>query len=264
LRSFIRWAGSKRQALRHLRPFWTGNGARYIEPFAGSCSLFFDIQPNEAVLGDINTELIRALRAVQREVGIVLECFRRLPKSRQAYYALRRVDPGRISEAECAARFIYLNRYCFNGLYRTNAKGEFNVPYARPRGRVRLDEDLLTGAARALARATLVNGDFQNTLIHARRGDFVYLDPPYVTSSRRVFSEYLPGTFEGRDLERLGGTLRELNSGGVTFVITYADSPEARTLLKSWNTRRIRTRRNIAGFSARRRGAYELVATNTA
>jgi DNA adenine methylase len=217
LRSFIRWAGSKRQALHLLRKHWIGAPARYIEPFAGSACLFFDLQPDEAVLGDINGELIRALRGVQRNVGLVLECYRRLRKSKQAYYALRRIKPQQLSEAECAARFIYLNRHCFNGLYRTNSSGQFNVPYATPKFCTPLDENVLIAGSRALQGAILVNDDFQKTLVLARRGDFVYLDPPYVTSSRRVFCEYLPGSFATHDLGRLARTLHELDSRGSRF-----------------------------------------------
>ena len=231
LRSFIRWAGSKRQALHLLRKHWVGAPARYIEPFAGSACLFFDLLPIDAVLGDLNSELIRAFRGVQHNVGLVLECYRRLSQSKEAYYALRKVNPRQLSEAECAARFMYLNRHCFNGLYRTNLRGQFNVPYGPPKSSAPLDEEILIAASRALQSAILVNEDFQKTMVHARPGDFVYLDPPYVTSSRRVFCEYLPGSFSKDDLGRLGSTLEELDQRGVTFLITYGDSPEARKLL---------------------------------
>jgi DNA adenine methylase len=117
-------------------------------------------------------------------------------------------------------------------------------------------------ASRLLQNAMLVNGDFERTLVHARPGDFVYLDPPYVTSSRRVFCEYLPGSFSAVDLPRLKRTLRRLDSDGIIFIITYCDSPEARDLLSPWATRRFRTRRNIAGFSGHRRSSYELLGTN--
>jgi len=262
VKSFIRWAGSKRQVLRQLREYWVGGAARYVEPFAGSACLFFHLEPADAVLGDLNAELIRTMRAVQRDVALVLECYRRLRNSKQVYYTLRSIDPKQLSDAECAARFIYLNRHCFNGLYRTNSRGQFNVPYAPPKSGVALDEEVVVGASRALQKAILVNEDFQKTLVHARRGDFVYLDPPYVTSRRRVFCEYLPGSFSSKDLGRLGQTLQDLNSRGVSFLITYGDSPEGRKLLAPWAPRRFRTRRNIAGFSGHRRDSYELVATN--
>ncbi len=263
MHSFIRWAGSKRQALGELRRHWIGEPARYIEPFAGSASLFFDVGPRRAILADLNGELIGTLRAVQRDVYRVLECFHRLPKGKDAYYRVRCISPEDLCEFEAAARFIYLNRYCFNGLYRTNQEGQFNVPYGPPKRGVPLDENAIIQASTILKNALLVAGDFENTLALARTGDFVYLDPPYVTSKRRIFREYLPGSFGPADLERLGRVLCELNSRNITFVITYADTPEARKLLRSWNPRRIRIRRNIAGFTGSRRQHYELLATNS-
>jgi DNA adenine methylase len=109
----------------------------------------------------------------------------------------------------------------------------------------------------------LVHGDFEKVLEPAKPGDFVYLDPPYVVSSRRVFAEYGSRTFSSRDLERLHNALTRLDTKGVAFMITYADSREARKLLQQWRPRRIRTRRNIAGFVGHRRFSYELVATNS-
>src|SRR5438477_7644970 len=109
MRSPIRWAGSKRQTLPKLRELWGGGHARYVEPFAGSASLFFDIQPRSAILGDLNWELISALRAIRRDVELVLQCLRRLPDGKINYYKVRQLDPANLSAAELAALFLYLN-----------------------------------------------------------------------------------------------------------------------------------------------------------
>src|SRR5262245_30218265 len=129
MKSPIRWAGSKTQLLPSLRKFWGSEYQRYIEPFAGSASLFFDIKPANALLGDLNWELISALQALKRDAELVLQCLLRLPRGRRSYYRIRKQDPAILSPAERSARFFYLNRFCFNGLYRTNLKGQFNVPY---------------------------------------------------------------------------------------------------------------------------------------
>ena len=260
--SFLRWAGSKRQLLGKMSVDFPQGPFRYIEPFAGSACLFFHLEPAEAILGDLNSDLIRTLRAVQRDVSLVLECLRRLRKGKASYYSLRRVNPGTLSDAESAARFIFLNHYCFNGIFRTNSAGQFNVPYGPPKNGSPVNEERIVRAARGLQKATLYNGDFSETLAHARPGDFVYLDPPYAVESRRVFSHYIPGTFSKVDLHRLGEALETLDSKGAQFLISYGDSPEARRLLKPWRPRRIWTRRNVAGFVGDRRGAYELLATN--
>jgi DNA adenine methylase len=262
MKPFLRWAGSKRLLLRQLRAHWPGNAARYVEPFCGSACLFFDLQPPRAILGDLNEELICVFRAVKNAPELVLESFRRLRDGKSFYYKLRGTSPAALAEADRAARFLYLNRYCFNGIYRTNLKGQFNVPYSRSAKLRPLDGAALHSASRALSGVMIVNGDFEQTLSHAQRGDFVYLDPPYCTKKRRIFREYTPGSFALSDLRRLAGELRRLDALGATFVVSYADSAEARELLGPWRMQRVRVRRHIAGFSWHRRHAFELIATN--
>jgi DNA adenine methylase len=261
MRAFLRWAGSKKQLLPILERYWTGGFSRYIEPFAGSSCLFFHLEPTSAILGDINGELIGALRAVRLDAPRVIECLRRLPRNEGCYYRIRRVNPAQLCPFEAAARFLYLNSLCFNGLYRTNTAGGFNVPYCPP-GHKTVPAHLLIEASERLRRAALVHGDFEDTVSVATGGDFVYLDPPYAVSRRRVFSEYGPTLFGARDLARLRKALRTLDRRGVKFVVSYADCSEARAAFKAWTLQRVRTRRNIAGFTGDRRGSYELLATN--
>ena len=260
--SFIRWAGSKKQIVNQLASYWGEPTGRYIEPFAGSACLFFELNPPSAVLGDVNSELTCTFRMVQTRADDVIDVLRSLPVGKEAYYSIRAKNIANLSEPEVAARFIYLNRYCFNGLYRTNLQGFFNVPYGPPRSGLGPNEDLIRAASIALRNVTIVTGDFQETTDLARRGDFVYLDPPYIVAKRRVFSEYMPNSFGGGDLERLQQLLVSLEGKGVAFLVSYADCKEARSLLKLWSTRRVRTRRNIAGFAGHRRASYELLASN--
>lgn len=227
--------------------------------------LFFDLEPTDALLGDLNRELVQTFQAIKREPYRVLECIRRLPVGSKAYYRIRAVTPASLSPNEAAARFVYLNRYCFNGIYRTNSQGSFNVPYGTPKegkNDLPIDAHLVVSASRALQSAKLMCGDFEVTLRQVRRNDFVYLDPPYAVESRRVFREYHPGSFSSRDLERLASALDEIDRRGAKFVITYAHCREAKHLLKRWYQRRITTQRNIAGFVGSRRRAYEVLATN--
>jgi DNA adenine methylase len=262
MKSPIRWAGSKRQTLPRLRELWGAGYARYVEPFAGSASLFFDLQPHAAILGDLNWELMTALSALRRDVQLVLQCLRRLPLGEASYYRIRQRCPADLSPPELAARFLYLNHLCFNGLYRTNLSGQFNVPYGPPKNGAPLDETAVVAAAEVLQATELLHADFEETLDRVHAGDFVFLDPPYAVSRRRVFREYLPSSFNSVDLPRLGRTLEALDSKGAAFVITYADSVESRRLLARWKRSRLWVRRNIAGFAADRRSYYELLATN--
>lgn len=263
MKSFIRWAGSKRLLLHHLRAYWPGGERRYIEPFCGSACLFFNLEHSQAVLGDLNEELIRAFRAVAKNPYLVLESLKRFPRGEAGYYRVRRLSPMKLAEGERAARFLYLNRYCFNGIYRTNREGLFNVPYGPPKSGSLPDESVIVAASKALREVLLVNGDFEKTLDYVHAGDFVYLDPPYCVDTRRVFREYLPGSFVSSDLTRLAAQLRRLDKLGAVFVISYADCSQARDLLRQWGPRRVRVRRHIAGFSDWRRSAYELIASNS-
>lgn len=259
---FLRWAGSKRALLSKLRGYWNPNTSRYIEPFCGSACLFFDVEPRKAILGDINRELITTYRVLREHPQKIANRIKAMGFNQRTYAALRKCDPHKLSGLDRAVRFIYLNRLCFNGIYRTNLKGQFNVPYAKPKKRTRFDSRILKNASKILQNATFVRGDFEATLKKAKHGDFVYLDPPYAIRSRRIFSEYHPETFTIGDLERLRQALRRLDKKGVVFVISYADSAEGRKLLADWNPRRIRTRRNVAGFADHRRAAYEMLASN--
>ena len=260
----IRWAGSKRQLLHKLRSYWLNPKARYIEPFCGSACLFFDLEPSSAVLGDLNSELIATYRAVRHNAGLVVECLRRLRLGEASYYRIRAIDPLLLSDAETAARFLYLNRNCFNGIYRTNQSGQFNVPYAEPKSKSKrkIDIEHIVAAARLLDRATLVNGDFESTLARVQRGDFVYIDPPYAVADRRIFAEYQADTFSTNDLQRLEACLEHIDKKGAIFVLSYADSREARGAFARWKPRRVRAKRHIAGFSANRRTAIEILASN--
>jgi DNA adenine methylase len=262
MKSPIRWAGSKRLLLPHLKALWRNEFKRYVEPFCGSACLFFSIEPKTAILGDLNDELIEMYLALKQDPYLVLECTRRLRRGERSYYAIRSQNPRFLSRPEKAARFLYLNRYCFNGIYRTNASGTFNVPYGPPRSKLGLDEETIVAASARLKSATLISGDFNQTLSEVEKGDFVYLDPPYAISKRRVFAEYHPSSFVVSDLQRLSTALHDMDKSGIFFAVSYGDSPEARTLLKSWSPKRVWTRRHIAGFADARRGAYELLATN--
>lgn len=264
MKSIVRWAGSKRSLLPELRRAFPlpGSFGRYIEPFAGSACLFFDRCPERAILSDLNEELITTYRAVRRDATLVVEAFRRIRRGKASYYRIRSIDPATLCEPELAARFLYLNRFCFNGLYRTNLQGRFNVPYGPPTKPLVVFEDDVLAAGKILRNAQFLSCDFEQSLKLAEKGDFVYLDPPFVLDERRVFVEYLPGSFSRADLERLSAVLFDLDERGVTFLLSYADCREARKLVRPWYHHRVWTRRNIAGFTGARRGDFELLASN--
>src|SRR5216683_17251 len=175
----LRWAGSKRQIVPTLAQYWNDDFKRYVEPFAGSACLFFHLAPRTALLGDINSELLSTYRHVRIRHQEVSKLLRKMRKSEREYYRVRSLQPDLLSSAKRAARFIYLNRYCFNGLYRTNANGGFNVPYGGRGSGSLPSPEALQRASRLLKRATLINGDFEKVLDRVKPGDFVYMDPPF-------------------------------------------------------------------------------------
>jgi DNA adenine methylase len=265
IKPFLRWAGSKRKLLARLTPFWQPNyHERYIEPFAGSACLFFEIRPHVAILGDNNRELVDTYRMVKAAPRRVYRRLSRIGRDADTYYQWRKRDTSGDDATTRATRFIYLNRNCFNGIYRTNRDGGFNVPFGGKNGQPlgNLERDEFLKAASQLRRATFVAGDFSKTLELARPGDFVYLDPPFAVSGRRVFRQYGEKPFDTDDVERLARQLRRLDRIGAEFLVSYADCVEARDLAREWNSSKLFVRRNVAGFSGHRRLAGEWLITN--
>jgi DNA adenine methylase len=262
IRPPLRWAGSKRKLLRDLEIYWTRQ-SRYLEAFAGSACLFFRLRPKVALLNDTNAELIHALEVMREHPRLLHDSLMHMQPSPDTYYFLRAQQPTNLDPFDRAVRFFYLNRYCFNGIYRTNAKGEFNVPYspARTGGFPSLSE--WVAAAQELKNAELHCQDFDSFVRkNARQGDFIYLDPPYAVSNRRVFRQYSAQSFGIDDLRRLSDLLIHLDRIGAVFVVSYAASPEAEEIGSGWKVVRTRVQRNIAGFAEKRKMDTEVVITN--
>lgn len=260
---FLRWAGSKRKLVPVLQTFWTKNHKRYVEPFAGSACLFFALKPPKAILGDLNPELIATYIEVKYRIDEVLKELRALkPDDKDEYLRQRKLDPVAMTPASRAARFIYLNRFCFNGIYRTNLAGQFNVPYSGVRCGAVPQDDIFHKCSRRLREAKFVNADFEKVLQQAEPGDLVYMDPPFAVRARRVFRQYDPSTFTSEDIKRLRGWMERLNSKHINFVVSYAESEEADVLRKNFSHETIAVRRNIAGFAGHRVESTEVLISN--
>jgi DNA adenine methylase len=260
---FLRWAGSKRKLLPKLKGFWKKDHKRYVEPFAGSACLFFALGPAKAIIGDLNPELISTYIEVKYRLPAVLAELAKLrPWSKDEYLQLRSLDTSGMEPQARAARFIYLNRFCFNGIYRTNLKGQFNVPYSGDGCGAVPQDEVFQMCSRRLRGARLVSGDFENVLSQAEKGDLVYMDPPYAVRARRVFREYDPSTFTLEDIARLRSWMVSLNAAGISFVVSYAESDEADVLRKDFASETVAVRRNVAGFVAHRAMTNEVLISN--
>lgn len=266
--TFLRWAGSKKQLLDTLSCCWfasrtSGAKGRYIEAFSGSGALFFRLRPKSAILVDINATLQLCMREVRADPVSVSRALNRFARTEDEYYRIRAADTRRFSKPSLAARFIYLNRYCFNGLYRTNLQGTFNVPYGAARsGNVPTLAELRDASA-ALKSAIVLSGDFY-TLLEPRigKGDFVYLDPPYATRNVNLDNQYGSDVFGTNDIRRLCKLTDLIHSRGAHFVVSYANCEEVSALTNKWVTHEVVVKRTIAANVLHRGLASEVVVTN--
>jgi len=259
----LRWAGSKRARANYLAEYWQPQFKRYIEPFCGSAALFFEISPAQAVLGDINRELISFYKTVKSHPIDVYRKFSKLPRNPQVYYRLRRQFQEISDKTTRSAIFYYLNKNCFNGLYRTNKHGVFNVPYSDSRVGRYPSEDEFLNSCEKLSQAKFRCGDFADIVESTvAAGDFVYLDPPYASSGRRPFREYHPHSFSIQDIARLEQLLIYIDKCEAKFVLSFGASSAIRAIAERWHRKSYRVRRNISGFSDSRRMATEQIITN--
>lgn len=233
----------------------------YVEPFAGSACLFFALLPERSILGDFNTELIEAYSIVAHAPDAVYDSLAGMADTASEYYRVRSWKPGELNAVQRTARFIYLNRFCFNGVYRTNLKGQFNVPRGRDTGELPSLADLRAYSL-VLRKAELRAGDFLQTLNQVQKGDFVYLDPPYTKENQPYSGEYGYGAFSAEDMDRLLPELERIDSLGATFLLSYRYTPVLHQQLKVWNRRLVSVRRHVAGFSSARRVVREMLVSN--
>lgn len=263
---FLKWAGSKRRLAATILEHMPSTIRTYVEPFVGGGAVFFALvseQPRRfehAVLCDANEDLMICYRAIKGDVDGVIRALRRYRHSRTLFYKTRARNPRTLSETARAARFIFLNRTCFNGLYRVNQKGLFNVPFGRYKNPRICDEDALRTASAALQRVRLVRGDFTTVTRTLGRGDFVYFDPPYIPLSNTAdFTSYTKAGFGRDDQERLAREMRRLRKMGVRTLLSNADAKGARALYKTFDHHVVMAPRAINCDGGKRGSVRELL-----
>ena len=257
----LRWAGSKKKLLPVLLAAAPDDTKRYIEPFAGSAVLFLRLGVDNAILGDLNESLIETYRIVQRYPRAVWERAAMLGDTPDDYYAIRALPRQDLSAFERAAQFVYLNRYCFNGVYRTNRAGQFNV--ARGKGHLFVpDLDAFKAFSGRLKNAELRCSDFEEIIAEAGNGDFVYLDPPYALEGKRDRGEYGCDAFREKDECRLIAALRAADRRGAKILLSYSPATTVLRGLNKWRRHDLTVARNVAGFASARRSAKEVLLSN--
>lgn len=255
VRPFVRWAGGKTRLLKHLRPHLPHAFERYYEPFLGGGAVFFDSGHRaraEIVLADLNDELINLWVAVRDQPLDLLDALRdyKGKDSEADYYAVRDTDAP-ADELGRAARFLYLNQTAWNGLWRVNRWGRFNVPWGARAFRGLTEEELLRASA-ALSKADIKVADFRHVLTEPSKGDFVYLDPPYLPiSDTSKFYLYTEQRFRRPDLEELARICRDLTRRGVSWLLSNRDTPLVRELFADAEIVSLTTRRSVAAQNRR-------------
>lgn len=264
-RPFLKWAGGKRQIVDRILDAAPAEIDTYYEPFLGGGAVFFALAARgrfrRARIADVNEELIVCYQAIKRQVGAVIAELRTYPHDRDFYYRLRDREPAALSPAKRAARLVYLNRCGYNGLYRVNSRGRFNVPFGRHKNPMICDEERLEAASAALQGAEVVCEDFGTAVASARPSDFVYLDPPYVPlSPTSSFTAYARRGFGPSEQERLATVLRDLGARKVPALLSNSSCATTRELYRGLPRAPVpKVRRAINSVAAGRGAVREIL-----
>lgn len=247
-RPLLKWVGGKTQLLGEIIPKMPKKYGRYIEPFFGGGALFFSVRPTNGIIADSNPELINLYRSVADDVEDIINCLRTYENTEENFYAVRALNTSKLSNVEAAARTIFLNRTCFNGLYRVNKSGQFNVPFGRYKNPKILDEEALRAASLQFQKTTILCGDYKTVLReNAQPGDFIFLDPPYLPVSEYAdFKRYTKEQFYEEDHVELAAEVNRLYELGCHVILTNSNHPLVHEQYKKFSIEVIQTKRYIS------------------
>ncbi|MBF0344286.1 MAG: DNA adenine methylase [Nitrospirae bacterium] len=265
-RPFVKWAGGKRQLLNVLAVNVPEKYDTYIEPFVGGGALMFELLPKQAIISDINAELINAYLVIRNNVDKLIRSLARKNNKEVFFYKERAKDTSLMDKVQRASRFIYLNKTCYNGLYRENSRGEFNVPFGDYQNPAILDRENLLNISAYLnsSDVRIYHQDYKQTVLLAKSNDFVYLDPPYhpltATSS---FTKYSKGDFSDNDQIELSEVFTALNEKGCHVMLSNSNTEFIKDLYRGYNIQEIEANRAINCKGDKRgRGLFEVLIKN--
>ena len=275
IKPFLKWAGGKRQLLPEIRKHYPSHIDEYIyyEPFLGAGAVLFDLQPKRAVINDFNTELILTYRVIRDCVDELIEVLQRHQKKNNVeyYYEVRAQDRDQktfksLSDIEKAARLIYLNKTCYNGLYRVNSQGLFNVPCGKYKSPAICEDAVLLAIHNYLQNneIEILNEDFASATQNADRHSFVYFDPPYHSPDNMNFTGYQAYGFDENDQIRLRDTYLKLTERGVKCLLSNSDTDFIRMIFddKRFKIITVQAKRAINSNSAGRGEVNEVLIKN--
>ena len=269
---FVKWAGGKRQVMAEIKKYLPEKYNTYYEPFVGGGAVFFELAPKKAVLNDYNKELMNVFECIKDEAKFEKMCnelnHHEANHSEEYYYEIRDKDRdkskfNKLADYKRAARTIYLNKACFNGLYRVNSKNEFNVPFGK-KNKVNTYEGQNLGIVHCILNFNdieLMSCDFEETVKKAKKGDFVYLDPPY-DSDTTTFNDYTENGFGKEEQKRLSEVFKDLDKRGCYVMLSNHNTKLINELYKDYNKHVIKAQRNINANGKKRGKIEEVIITN--
>lgn len=262
MKPFVKWAGGKTQLLKELNEIKPDNFKNYLEPFVGGGAFLLNLEPKKAIINDINKELINAFQVIKNNKEELINELDKMVKehnkfNKEFYLKIRRYD-SIYNDVQKAARFIYLNKTCFNGLYRENSKGQFNVPF---NGKDKIDLNLLApidniNEINKFLNNNLIdikNEDYKNIIKQAKKNDFLFVDPPYDKEDKFSFTKYNKNDFNEQDQIELANELKKAHKKGVKWIITNHNTTLINELYKTFNKKEITVNRMINSNSDKRR-----------
>ncbi len=260
-RPILKWAGGKQQLWDEIVRHIPNHFNKYIEPFMGGGAIFFGLQPDRAVLSDTNPELMTLYEVVRDNVDDLIRELKEYVNDEDFYYYVRQQNPEKLSKVQRAARMLFLNKTCYNGLYRVNKKGQFNVPFGKYKNPTICDEEALRSASSALQRKLLVCGDYIEVLNrYAEPEDLIYLDPPYLPiSTYSDFKRYTKEFFYEEDHVKLANEVHRLYELGCTVILTNSNHPLVYELYRDYKIEVHKTKRYINSIASKRNGQDVIV-----
>lgn len=267
---FLQWVGGKREMIPQYQNYFPKKFNQYFEPFLGGGAMFFKLVPTKAFLNDNNQELFETYKGVRDFPEMVINILNSLKErhSKELYARIRELDREYdlfkdFRDYEIAARMIYLNQTCFNGVYRVNQKGQFNVPIGSSLNRLICDKDTILNASKALKKVTIECSDFESVVANANKGDLIFLDPPYYPVSKYSdFTRYTKEKFYQEDQIRLKDTIDRLTKKGVHIMLANSDCDFIRNLYKDFSVHTVQSSRSLNCKSDKRGKISEVLITN--
>jgi len=269
---FVKWAGGKGQLIEQFKPMFPKKINCYIEPFVGSGAVFFHIiqnfKPKEIIISDINEELINTYQIVKIDVEkLIIELKQHkeyhMAEGKKYYLTIRATNPNNLPPLERAARFIYLNKTCFNGLYRVNSKGEFNVPMGSYKNPDIIQEERLRIASKLLKNVLIKVMSFEKVLDFSKKGDFIYFDPPYYPLKKgKSFTTYTKSAFLEKEQKLLSDIFKKLDKKGCSVMLSNSNTKFIKDLYPKFNINFVQATRMINCNGDKRGKINEVVVTN--